>query len=64
MDELIEKVNLVRNALGTLNITSNRHNLDVLLGSMRVLDEVVSAMEELKCEYNGNDRRCENGSNP
>lgn len=47
MDDIICKLDSVRNALGTLNITSTRRNMDVLLGSMQILDKVISSIGKL-----------------
>lgn len=45
MDDLIAELDTIRSALGTLNITSSRRNLDILLGSMQALDRVISALQ-------------------
>lgn len=47
MDDIIGQLDSVRNALGTLNITSTRRNMDVLLGSMQILDKVISSLGKL-----------------
>ena len=46
MDEIIRQLDIVRNALGTLNIVSNRNNLDTLLGSMQILDRVIYSLQQ------------------
>lgn len=46
--DIIAQLNTVRRALGTLNITSTRENLNTLLGSMQALDEVIFALQKLE----------------
>ena len=50
MDETIAKLEAVKNALCTLTITSTRHNLNVLLGSIQELESVIDSLRE---EQNG-----------
>lgn len=47
MDDIIFKLDAVRRSLGTLNITSTRRNLDVLLGSMQALDQAIAALQQI-----------------
>lgn len=44
MEEYIRKLDAIRTALGTLEITSTRHNTEVVLGSMQTLDTVISGL--------------------
>ena len=46
MDETIAKLEAVKNALCTLMITSTRHNLNALLGSMQALESVIDSLQE------------------
>lgn len=48
MDDIIVQLDAVRRALGTLNITSTRRNLDVLLGSMQAIDQAITALQQIK----------------
>ena len=48
MDDIIVQLDAVRRALGTLNITSTRRNLDVLLGSMQAIDQSITALQQIK----------------
>lgn len=48
MDDIIIQLDAVRRALGTLNITSTRRNLDVLLGSMQAIDQSITALQQIK----------------
>ena len=48
MDDIIIQLDAVRRALGTLNITSTRRNLDVLLGSMQAIDQAITALQQIK----------------
>lgn len=50
MDDIIIQLDAVRRALGTLNITSTRRNLDVLLGSMQAIDQAITALQQIKLE--------------
>lgn len=50
MDDIIVQLDAVRRALGTLNITSTRRNLDVLLGSMQAIDQAITALQQIKLE--------------
>lgn len=50
MDDIIIQLDAVRRALGTLNITSTRRNLDVLLGSMQAIDQAITALQKIKLE--------------
>lgn len=47
MDDIIFELDAVRRSLGTLNITSTRRNLDVLLGSMQALDRAIAALQQI-----------------
>ena len=46
MDEIIIKLEAVKNALGTLNIISTPKNLNAILGSMQTLESVIDALRE------------------
>lgn len=46
MDDIITKLEAVKNALGTLNIISTPKNLNVILGSMQTLESVIDALRE------------------
>ena len=46
MDEIITKLEAVKNALGTLNIISTPKNLNAILGSMQVLESVIEDLRE------------------
>ena len=50
MDDIIVQLDAVRRALGTLNITSTRRNLDVLLGSMQAIDQAITALQQIELE--------------
>lgn len=50
MDDTISKLAAVRSALGTLEISSTRHNLDTLLGSMQLLDRVIVRLQQLQAD--------------
>ncbi len=50
MNDAISKLAAVRSALGTLEISSTRHNLDVLLGSMQLLDKVIVRLQQLQAD--------------
>lgn len=50
MNDIIVQLDAVRRALGTLNITSTRRNLDVLLGSMQAIDQAITALQQIKLE--------------
>lgn len=50
MDDIIVQLDAVRRSLGTLNITSTRRNLDVLLGSMQALDQSIAALQQIELE--------------
>lgn len=47
MDDIIFELDAVRRSLGTLNITSTRRNLDVLLWSMQALDRAIAALQQI-----------------
>lgn len=46
MPECINNLETIRAALGTLEITTTRHNLDTLLGSMQLLDRVIACLQQ------------------
>ena len=46
MDEIITKLEAVKNALGTLTIISTPKNLNAILGSMQTLESVIDALME------------------
>ena len=47
MEDLIAQLDLVRSALGTLDIRSTRHNLDNILGSIQIIDRVIGELKEM-----------------
>lgn len=46
MEEIIIKLEAVKNALGTLNIISTPKNLNAILGSMQTLESVIDELRE------------------
>lgn len=46
MDEIIIKLEAVKNALGTLSIISTPKNLNAILGSMQTLESVIDELRE------------------
>lgn len=50
MENAISQLKAVRRALGTLEVTSTQHNLDVLLGSMQLLDGVILTLQSVKAK--------------
>lgn len=48
MEEMISRLAAVRDALGTLNITSTRHNLDCILGSIQIIDKVIERLQTME----------------
>ena len=46
MDEIITKLEAVKNALGTLNIISTPKTLNAILGSMQTLESVIEDLRE------------------
>lgn len=46
MDEIITKLEAVKNALGTLSIISTPKNLNAILGSMQTLESVIEDLRE------------------
>lgn len=44
MNEIINQLAAIKDALGTLTITSTRHNLDCVLGSMQIVDKVIEQL--------------------
>ena len=46
MDEIITKLEAVKNALGTLTIISTPKNLNAILGSMQTLESVIEDLRE------------------
>lgn len=47
MEGIINQLTAIKEALGTLNITSTRHNLDCILGSMQIIDKVVEQLNAM-----------------
>lgn len=47
MDEIINQLAVIKGALGELNITSTRHNLNCILGSMQIIDKVVEQLNAM-----------------
>ena len=50
MDDIIVQLDTVRRALGTLNITSTRNNLNTLLASMQAIDRAIAALQQIELE--------------
>lgn len=46
MESVLNDLRVIREALGTLQITSTRHNLDTLLGCMQLLDRVTDRLSQ------------------
>ena len=46
MEETITKLEAVKNTLCTLTITSTRHNMNALLGSIQALESVIDSLRE------------------
>lgn len=47
MEEMISRLTAARDALGTLQITSTRHNLDCILGTMQIIDKVTDQLNAM-----------------
>ncbi len=56
MQAIINQLATIKEALGTLQITTTRHNLDCILGSMQIIDKVI---EQLSATEGG-----QNNDNP
>jgi len=46
METTIRQLEIIRDSLGTLEITSTRNNMDVLLGSMQLLDRIIVRLQQ------------------
>ena len=46
METTIRQLEIIRDSLGTLEITSTRNNMDVLLGSMQLLDKIIVRLQQ------------------
>ena len=51
MDEMIVQAANIRSALLTLEITSTRHNMEIILGSVQALDRMISRMKKMEEEH-------------
>lgn len=58
MEDVIYNLTVIRDSLGTIQITSSRRNLDTLLGCMQLCDrciaELQQAMEQEMQQENAN----------
>lgn len=51
MNEMIVQAANIRSALLTLEITSTRHNMEIILGSVQALDRMISGMKKMEEEH-------------
>lgn len=61
MNEIINQLAVIKGALGELNVTSTRHNLDRILGSMQIIDHVTKQLREMEAEKEAANERNDQG---